>query len=76
MPSGTVSFTIDGVVEAPVSLNGSGQATLSTSALGVGDHNVIAIYNGDENFTAGSSGVLSGNPQVVHKAESTTGLTS
>src|SRR5262249_1011568 len=40
-PDGTVTFTIDGVSQGDVTLSG-GQASFSTSALGMGDHTVTA----------------------------------
>ena len=43
---------------SPVSLDGSGNGTLMTSALTVGSHSITAIYSGNANFTASSSGTL------------------
>ncbi len=45
-PTGSVIFTIDGVASAPVSVDGSGQATLSASTLDVGTHTVSAAFTG------------------------------
>jgi hypothetical protein len=39
-------------------LNGSGQATLSTSSLAVGNHSITAVYAGDGNYAASTSPVL------------------
>jgi Bacterial Ig-like domain (group 3)/Divergent InlB B-repeat domain/Abnormal spindle-like microcephaly-assoc'd, ASPM-SPD-2-Hydin/Domain of unknown function DUF11 len=52
--SGTVTFTENGVAPAgvsnnTVSLNGGGQASISTTALTEGDHNILATYNGVAN---------------------------
>ena len=49
--SGTVTFTENGVQVAggpsgPVSLNGSGQASFTTSSLSEGDHTIVATFNG------------------------------
>src|SRR6185312_3145939 len=41
-----------------------GIATFSTSALAVGNHTITTSYGGDGNFN-GSTGSLTGNPQVV-----------
>ena len=61
--SGTVTFTENGVSPAgvganTVSLNGSGQASISTSALTEGDHNITATYNGVSNTFDSSSASL------------------
>ena len=70
-PTGTVTFFIDATVFA-VPVNGSGQATLTTSSLTVGSHTVVATYSGDGNFIP-SSATLSGG-QTVGQATSTTVL--
>jgi autotransporter-associated beta strand protein len=54
-PSGTVTFLVDGTSIGTVNLNGSGQASLVTSALSAMTHSITAVYNGDANFT-GSTG--------------------
>jgi hypothetical protein len=41
------------------SVNGSGIATLITSALAIGTHNLSAAYGGDNNFRTSTSGPLS-----------------
>jgi Bacterial Ig-like domain (group 3) len=54
-PSGSVTFTIDGVSKAPVPLqvvNGSDQATLSIASLAKGTHTITAAYGGDASFAA------------------------
>lgn len=52
-PTGTVTFVIDGDVQAPVSLV-NGTATFSTSSLSNGPHTINAIYNGDSNNLSSS----------------------
>ncbi len=77
-PTGNVQFFEDGnPIGAPVALNASGQAQLTTSALPVGSHVITAQYAGDvpSGFNA-SSGGLNTNPQTVNQASTTTGLTS
>ncbi len=66
-PTGTVTFDDGTTVLGTGTLDGNGNATLTTSALALGSHNITAIYGGDSNYT-GSSGALT---QVV-----TQGITS
>jgi hypothetical protein len=52
--AGTVTFTENGVAPAGVSANtvtpnGSGEASISTSSLAEGDHNILATYSGISN---------------------------
>jgi CSLREA domain-containing protein len=76
-PTGTVQF-LDGVTPitgcTAVALS-AGQATCQTSALSVGNHTMSAQFSGDSNFNS-STGNMTGNPQVVNKADTTTGITS
>lgn len=53
----------------------SGQAQCVTSALAVGNHTITTTYAGDTNFNS-SNGTMTGNPQVVNKANTTNGVTS
>src|SRR6185369_5163245 len=63
-PTGTVQFKDGGTnLGSPQTLNGSGVATFSTTALTPGVHTITADYSGDVNFLT-SSGTLSGG-QVV-----------
>src|SRR5207249_8854594 len=71
--TGTVTFNVDGTDQAPASVNAAGQATLSTSALAIGNHPVIATYNGDGNFTVSASTVFT---QTVTTATTTTTISS
>ncbi|MGP3942357.1 Ig-like domain-containing protein, partial [Streptomyces sp. 6N106] len=70
-PTGTVTFTIAGGPTLTGTLNASGQACVTTSAIPVGTHAVTASYAGDAGV-AGSSG--SGSV-TVGQAASTTALT-
>jgi hypothetical protein len=57
-PTGTVTFTIDGKSQTPVSLrdvNGRDQAVLSLSTLSAGKHTISATYNGDPAFAASTA---------------------
>jgi hypothetical protein len=57
VPTGTVTFKIDGATTAAVSLT-AGKATYNTTALAVGTHTVQALYAGNSVFAASSSDVL------------------
>ncbi|MFI1548740.1 beta strand repeat-containing protein, partial [Streptomyces griseofuscus] len=71
-PSGTVTFFIGGIPQAPVPLVG-GVATLTTSTLPVGVRSIRAAYNGDANFNTSTSPTIN---TTVNKAATTTALTS
>ncbi|HET6843291.1 MAG TPA: Ig-like domain repeat protein [Candidatus Angelobacter sp.] len=73
-PTGTVTFLDGGSPVGTGTLSG-GVATFTTSALAVGNHTITTSYGGDGNFN-GSTGSLTGNPQVVNKASSTTSVVS
>jgi MYXO-CTERM domain-containing protein len=72
-PTGTVTFLDGGAPIGSATLNGAGQATLTTSTLAVGSHSLTASYAGDGNFAASTSSPLS---QVVGEAGTTTTVTS
>ncbi|TVT21195.1 Ig-like domain repeat protein, partial [Amycolatopsis rhizosphaerae] len=65
-PTGTVTFTIDGTPNT-VALIGN-QATYTIGGLTVGNHTVVATYDGDTNFTGSTSTTLT---QVVEKINTT-----
>src|SRR6202008_421471 len=73
-PTGTVTFLDGGSPIGTGTLSG-GVATFATSAFAVGNHTITTSYGGDGNFN-GSTGSLTGNPQVVNKADTTTTVTS
>ena len=75
-PTGTVNF-LEGAttLASSVTLNGSDQATFTTSSLAVGSHTITANYSGDTNFSA-STGDDSASPQVVNQASTTTTVAS
>ena len=56
--TGTVTFTVDGVAQAPVALNGS-QAQLTLANLSEGNHTISAAYSGDSSYFSSTSNVLS-----------------
>jgi uncharacterized repeat protein (TIGR03803 family) len=73
-PTGTVTFTADGSnVLGASALNGSGQATVSTSALTAGTHSIVASYGGDSNDQPSASTPLI---QTVQMASSTLSIAS
>ena len=62
IPTGTVTFTIDGQAQAPVSLTevgGLDQATFTTSTLMPGTHTITAAYSGDTTFASSGSNPVS-----------------
>jgi hypothetical protein len=73
-PTGTVTFSVDGTAQTPVSLGAGNKATFVDSTLSPATHSITAQYNGDPNFTA--STISATRSQVVNKASTTTTLTS
>jgi DNA-binding beta-propeller fold protein YncE len=61
-PGGTITFTIDGVAQPPVTVSAAGIAELLLDSLSVGTHSITATYSGDANHAGSLSGTLS---QVV-----------
>jgi hypothetical protein len=72
--TGTVTF-FDGANPIGTGTLGGGVATVTTSTLSGGSHNITATYNGDGNFNT-SNGTLTGNPQVITQASTTTTVSS
>jgi hypothetical protein len=70
LPTGTVQFK-DGTnnLGSAVSLDNTGQATVSTSSLAAGTHTISANYNGSGNYLT-SNATLAGG-QVVHSTDAT-----
>jgi hypothetical protein len=71
-PTGTVTFMNGTTILGTGSLAG-GKATFSTAALKAGSNSITAVYGGSAAFNASTSAVLT---QTVHKASTTTTLTS
>lgn len=59
VPTGTVTFADGSTTLGTGTLNGSGIATYSTSALAVGSHAITASYGGDSNNASSQSSVVS-----------------
>jgi len=55
MPTGTVTFKDGAISIGTGTVDGSGHATYSTSALAVNAHTITALYGGDGNFTGNMS---------------------
>jgi hypothetical protein len=72
-PTGTVTFKDNLRVIGTGALNGSAQATFTTSALGTGSHSITATYSGDTNFTTSN---FLGLNQTVNADATTTSLVS
>jgi len=71
-PSGAVNFTNGGVVFGMALLNASGIASLTTTALPVGNDMIGASYSATQNYGASTSPVIA---LTVNAAASTTALT-
>ena len=76
VPTGTVTFMDGTTTLGTGTLNGSAQATYSTSALSAGSHSITAVYGGDANFSGSTSGVLAQVINAATLAATTTALTS
>jgi hypothetical protein len=59
-PTGVVGFYVDGAYVGQGGLNAAGQASISLSSLGMGQHSIQAYYGGDSFYF----GALSGTPAV------------
>jgi hypothetical protein len=71
-PNGTVTFKVGKTVLGTVTLGGTGQASLVTTAIPVGSNTISAVYNGNALFLASTGTTVQ---QVTGTATSTT-LTS
>ena len=71
-PTGSVSFFDGSTLLGSVTLDGTGTATLSTSALSVGTHVITSVYsNSDGNFAGTTASPAS---ETVNQADTTLGL--
>ena len=73
VPTGTVTFYDGMTAIGMATLDGSGEATFSTSVLGLGSHQITASYNGDANFLTSAS---SATTQTVGQAATTVTVAS
>jgi hypothetical protein len=72
-PSGIVTFKDGSTTLGTGTLNASGVATFSTTALSVAAHSITTVYGGDGNITTSTSATLS---QAVNQDSTATTLTS
>jgi hypothetical protein len=72
-PDGETVTFIQGTITLGTGVLSGGQATFTTSSLGVGTKPVKAVYGGDANFVKSTSSALS---QVINKASTTSTLIS
>jgi len=70
-PTGTIIFTINGIVQKPVTLT-NGTASITTAALTGGVNSISATYGGDINYSASSAPAIA---VTVTQASTTTTLT-
>ena len=64
-PTGTVTFRDGATSLGRATLNGGGQATLSTSTLAVGSRTITAVYGGSGSFAGSTSSAVT---QTVNQA--------
>jgi hypothetical protein len=57
-PAGTVTFTSGTKTLGKVTVNGTGQATLTTNSLPVGSDSIIAVYSGSSTFDSSTSSTV------------------
>ncbi len=73
LPTGSVTFMDRATTLGTGTLDASGQASFTTTALSVAGHTITAIYAGDVDFTTSTSAVLT---HTVNQASTTTTLLS
>lgn len=54
-PTGTVTFTLDGVTAGSATLGSSTTVTTTITAPSAGTHNLVAVYSGDSNYAGSNS---------------------
>ena len=72
-PTGTVTFKDGATTLGTGTLNGSGQAMLTSATLATGNHSVTAVYGGDSNFSSSTSAVVT---QAINQATSSAAVTA
>jgi hypothetical protein len=76
LPTGSVNFLDGSTVIGSGTLNGSAQASFSTSSLAAGTHSITAVYSSDTTYATSTSPVLSQVVNAPSKTATTTTLTS
>jgi hypothetical protein len=75
-PSGTVQFKAGGTdLGGPQAVDSSGNASVNTAALGVGNHSITAAFSSSDPNTLNSEGTLAGG-QTVNPASTSTAVSS
>src|SRR5262249_44200554 len=64
VPTGTVTFKDGAATLGTGTLDGTGHATFTTSALTVASHSITAVYGGDPSFSGSTSSAIT---QTVNK---------
>jgi hypothetical protein len=72
-PTGSVAFKDGAGTIGTGTLDGTGTATFTTSALAVGGHTITAVYDGDTNFITSTSASVG---ETVNQASTTTALSA
>lgn len=75
-PAGNVTFMDGSTTLGTTALNGSGVATYSTTALGVGTHSITAVYAGGTTFAGSTSAATSITVNSAGLTATTTTLTA
>jgi hypothetical protein len=75
-PTGTVTFFNGTTQLSPGTLNSSGVATYTTTALPVGSDSITAVYGGDTNFTGSTSAAVVVTVNAAAPAASSTALSA
>jgi len=57
VPTGTVSFSVDGGSGTAVTLGSTGQASYSNNSLPLGPHTITAAYAGDANYSVATGSI-------------------
>lgn len=57
-PTGTVTFTADGFFNLGTAVLSGGVASITSAALSVGSHSIVATYSGDANFTTSQGSMV------------------
>ena len=58
IPTGTITFSVDGGARAVVSLDGTGNARYSSHSLGAGSHAIVAFYSGNSSYAPSSASLI------------------
>jgi len=65
MPTGSITFTVDGTAVSTSVVDASGSASFTDSALTVGVHNIVASYAGDTDNSGSTSASLAETIQPI-----------